>query len=658
MISDINNMGRGFDLKKVQRNLFVAMLCCGMAAQVGVCRASAGDAAEKTVDVKLDEVVVTANRTPVKTAETAASITVITADQIEKGGYTRVTEILEQTNLWVADVGNGAAGVNSVAINGDDRVLILVDGRKINREYFIGMGKTRVNLNQLPSVKNIERIEIVRGPASALYGSDAAGGVINIITRKGEMTGTDLTFQAGSSGQQIYTLATEGKSRDFSYRVTAERKSQNDYDYKDYKTGTVKTMPNSYVRQNAATVRLDRNLGDNRSLTFYYERLDGRSGYALMPPGFAQHHATAYEISQEDNVDITYRWGKKAGENHLKVYHNSARYDIFGANDANQPDKFLTSRTTGAEWQQKWQIGKSYSLLGGLEWRQVKVDAPTDGISNKLLNNQAVFLENRWTLPANWTLTAGLRYDEHNVFGGKPTARISFNRQVNDHTNYYFSWGQIFKAPNAEELYGQSQAIGNPNLKPEVGDSFTIGLNAKLAKGLKLQTSLFYSRIRDAIYFYPIDSSYMYWKFENLQEQKRQGIDISLIKKLSRDWQVVLGYAYTDIKNKNKTDASFHADPDNGQPHAYRLTVQYDHDKWRGELGLRGASGRSLASFSSRSYWVMDLSLGYQINDNMRAFLKAYNLTDQAYEVRGGAGAVGAFPIAARRFYLGIEQHF
>lgn len=124
-------------------------------------------------EFSLDEYVVTASRIPVKLSETAANVTVITAKEIEKGGFTRVTEILEQTNVIITDVGAGAAGVSSVAINGDDRVLIMVDGRKLNREYFIGMGKTRVNLNQLPSVKNIDKIEIVRGPSSTLYGSDA-----------------------------------------------------------------------------------------------------------------------------------------------------------------------------------------------------------------------------------------------------------------------------------------------------------------------------------------------------------------------------------------------------------------------------------------------------------------------------------------------------
>lgn len=607
-------------------------------------------------EFSLDEYVVTASRMPVKLSETAASVTVVTAADIEKGGFRRVTEILAQTSVNVDDVGAGSAGVSAVTINGDDRVLVLVDGRKINREYFIGMGKTRVNLNQLPSVKNIDRIEIVRGPASALYGSDAAGGVINIITHQAAAAGTSLSLQSGSWGQRNYTLTTEGKDNGFGYRITAERKRQDDFEYKDWQTGKVVTMPNSYFDQDAVTLRLDQELDEGRSVSFYWEHLDGKAGYGLMPPGYSQHHPTAYETTVENNVDLTYRWGPGGVENSFKLYHNAAGYDIHKGSDTNQPDKFLTSRTTGAEWQQRWQLSRNYTLLGGLEWRKVTVDAPTDGIYGKDLSNQAVFMENRWQLPAAWTVSAGLRYDDHNVFGGKSTARVTANRELNANTNVYVSWGQVFKAPNADELYGQSQAIGNPDLRPETGDTVTLGLNTRLADDSLLKASIFSSRINDAISYYPIDSTYMYWKFANLQEQKRQGLDISLTQELSPFWQVTAAYSYVQVKNKDQGQADYYLDPRNAQPNGYRLSIQYDQNKWDAGLALRGASGRSLAAYTASSYWVLDMAAGYQLQKDLRAYAKVYNLTNRAYETRGEAGTRGAFPLAARHWYFGVEQ--
>lgn len=623
----------------------------------GLSPAAAREAGEEAgEEFSLEEYVVTASRMPVKLSETAASVTVVTADEIKQGNYTRVTEILEQTNVSVDDVGAGAAGVSAVAINGDDRVLILVDGRKINREYFIGMGKTRVNLNQLPSVKNIERIEIVRGPSSSIYGSDAAGGVINIITRKAAEAGASISLQGGSWGHRTYTMTAEGQENGIGYLITAERRHQDNFEFKNWKTGKVVDMPNSYFDQDALTMRFDRELGNGRSLRFSYEHLDGKAGYGLAAPGYAQHHPTAYEKTLENNADLSYYWGRDS-ENMVKVYHNAANYDIHKGSDTNQPDKFLTSRTTGAEWQQKWQAGDSYTLLGGLEWRKVTVDAPlTEEINDKDLSNRAVFMENRWRLPSNWTLTAGTRYDDHNVFGGKSTSRVSANRELNANTNMYVSWGQVFKAPNAEELYGQSQAIGNSELRPETGDTITLGLNTKLPDDSLVKFSVFKSRIKNAISFYPTDASMMYWKFANLNEQKRQGLDVSLTKKLSPFWSVAAGYSYVQIENKAQGTDFYLADVNNTQPNGYRLSVRYNRDKWDTGLALRGAAGRNLAAYTASSYWVLDLSASYQAREDLRVYAKAYNLTNRTYELRGYEGTPGIYPMAARHIYFGVEQ--
>jgi len=414
-------------------------------------------------------------------------------------------------------------------------------------------------------------------------------------------------------------------------------------------------MPNSYVEQDAVTLRLDQELGDDRSLSLYWEHLDSKAGYALMPPGYPQHHPTAYETTLENNVDLTYRWGQGTG-NLVKIYRNAAHYDIHGASDANQPDKFLSSRTTGAEWQQKWQVSGNYALLGGLEWRKVSVNAPTDGIYDKDLSNRAAFVENHWQLPSAWTVTAGLRHDDHNLFGGKSTGRVTANRELNANTNMYLSWGQMFKAPNADELYGQSQAIGNPNLQPETGDTVTLGVNTRLSNDILLKASVFNSRIKNAISYYPIDSSYMYWSFANLQEQKRRGLDISITQKLAPYWNVTAGYAYVQVKNKDQGSADYYLDPKNRQPNGYRLNVQYEREKLDAGLALRGATGRSTAAYTSSSYWVIDLSANYQLRDNLRAYAKVYNLTNRAYEVVSETGTQGSFPMAARHFYFGVEQ--
>jgi len=619
-------------------------------------------AAEQEFD--FDEYVVTANRIPVKQVETAASVTVITREEIERGGYTRVQELLEKSNVGIYDSGSADYCISSVYINGDSRVLIMVDGRRVNADsHGIGGGGLGVDLGLLPSVKSIERVEIVRGPASSLYGSDAAGGVINIITRKADKTDTRFLTQSGSWGMKNYTLTTEGSENGFGYFISAERKRQDYFEYKDSKTDTVRRMGNSALKKDAVSVRLDKELGEGQGLTLSYRYIDGDRGYFLMAPDYGNgfYHPTAYEEHRNEDTDLTYRWKNKAGtDGSLKAYYSSDKSDVHRYMEGTRwevKDYYVNSRSSGIEWQDNWKISDHYDIVGGASWRQVKVDIPHLQVYDKEITNKAIFLENRWQLPKAWTLTAGMRYDEHSAFGGKNTVRLAVNRKINEDTNAFASWGQFFKAPNIESLYKVGLPSGNPDLRPEKGDTFTIGMNTKLANDIRLQASVFSSNVEDAI------TSTIYspaapndYKLINASKQKRRGLDFTLTQQLSPAWKLSTGYSYVKIQSKSSATAAYVSDAGNTQPNGYRLNLEYSQDKWDAGLMLRGATGRALSTFTSSSYWVVDLAANYKISDDLKVYCKGYNLTNQAYELKGVVNAAGQFPMAARHFYLGLEQ--
>ena len=617
----------------------------------------ATEAIAKESEYNLDDYVVTANRIPVQKADTAASVTVITRDEIEKGGYTRVLEILEKTNIATFSSATNDYSISSIFINGDDRVLMLVDGRKVNNEYAVGGGKLRFNLNLLPSVKNIERIEIVRGPASSLYGSDAAGGVINIITRKAGTQETSVQMRSGSWGMQNYILTTENREDGFGYLITAERKRQDYFEYKDPKTGSVKRMPNSAVDQDSVSMRLDKDFSGGRSLTLYWNYMNSNNGYFLTPQGYKWHNPTAYEVNRNNDLDLTYRWKNKSGTDGLfKVYHGNDRLEYYHYMEgtALEVDKYVvTSRTTGVECQNNWKIANNYDIVGGVSWRKVNVDIPSGGVYNKEIANKAIFLENHWQLPSDWSFTAGMRHDQYNVFGGQNTTRFAVNRKINKDTNIFASWGQMFKAPVIEELYSLGVPRGNPDLRPETGETVMLGLNTKLNDKTKLQASVFSSRIDDAIVRY---TDGLLIKYKNVNKQKRQGLNIDLLHQLSPAWNISAGYAYTQVQEKGKGDVDYYDDPKNNQPNGYRVNVEYSRDKWDAGLTLRGATGRSLAAFTSSSYWVVDLAANYKISSDLKAYFKAYNLNNRAYELKAETGYAGQFPIAARHFAFGLER--
>lgn len=604
-------------------------------------------AEEATQDYSFDEYVVTANRIPVKIREVAANVTVITNEEIEKGNFASVPEILRKANIAVEEGSNGAIPF----INGDNRVLILVDGRRMNWDQIVTSGsKGGINLTNLP-VKNIERIEIVNGPASSLYGSDAVGGVINIITRKASAESSSFSTEAGSWGLRRYNFTTENKlDNGYGYLLTVERKEQDNQKYKNA-AGQVNELPQSYQEQDSLTLRVDKELNAGKSLSFQFDYVDKDYGFGGMAPGHSYHYDHGYGDSLDRNIALTYNLSQGS---FFRVYQNQSSDTI--SYDGVSTGYDVNRKAIGAEWQQSVQVGANHNLVGGLDWRKNDFDYPTQKF-NDTYSTKAIYLEDHWKLPSNWTLTFGSRYDNHSIIGSHTTSRVTANRKLNDKTNVFGSWGQFVKAPQVEDLFSDTLWFrGNKNLRPEVGDTITLGMNTELSGGTNVQLSIFKSRVKDAIdYMYPpSDRGYAY----NIDEQKRRGLDLTFMHKLSDQWSASAGYSYVKVENKEANETEYTNDPNNSQPNGYRVNVQYTQDEWDAGLTLRAARGRSLTRFEYDSYLTLDMVVNYKINPDTRVYLKGYNLTNKAYDLKGnnGWGTVGAYPMAARNFSIGVEH--
>jgi len=605
-----------------------------------------------TQEFTLDEYIVTANRVPVKKAEIAANVTVITHEEIEQGDSNSLPDILKKANVTLQSNGYSSVPV----LNGDDRVLILVDGRRMGWDHLTISGNSHasVNLDLLP-VKNIERIEIVKGPASSLYGSDAIGGVINIITRKADTTNTSVSTEFGSWGYQRYNLLTEGRENGIGYVITAEKKKRDNFEYKDSKTGTVKTFGDSYIDQETQTLHVDKDFSKGSSLSLDMEHIDAHTGFgAYLTASGTPGYPNGYIDSTDNNTALTYRWGQNTGmENWFKLYHNSS--DIYSSAFSYRDELYAN----GLEYQQSWKPDSSQTLVGGAEWRETHLDElyTTGDSIDKGYSTSALFMEDRFKLPENWTLTFGTRYDNHSVAGGHVTSRASLNRQIDDKTNVYASWGQYVRNPRIAELYSNTQYWkGNTDLRPETGNTVTIGVNTELAKGTTLQGSIYSSDINDAFKWETVTGQ-SYGHYVNVDKEKRQGLDLSLSQKLSSQWALSAGYTYSKIESKSDTDTDYSLDLTNSQPNGYRLNTQYNEDKWDADLTLRAGTGRSLTKFTSSSYLTMDVTINYKMDHTTKLYLKGYNLTNQAYELTAPyLGSQGAYAMPARSFLVGVEH--
>ena len=276
-------------------------------------------------EYSLDTVVVTANRVATPLSKTAANVSIITAKDIEENHFLDLAEALKSVNgVTVTEASMSRQDI--VRLNGDDRVIVMVDGRRMNMDKGTATDRAGIDLKTIPSLANIDRIEIVKGTASVLYGTDAVGGIINIITKKGakEYKST-IDISSGSWGMKNYEVATEGSEKDWSWFVTAGKSEQDYMKYKDFKTGDTKKMSNSNYDKNNFTLRLDKEISDSSSLTLNVEHMSDHSGQWYQAPGFGYSSSGGFVSNHYENDTMD-----KLMNNWAITYHFKEDTDIPG----------------------------------------------------------------------------------------------------------------------------------------------------------------------------------------------------------------------------------------------------------------------------------------------------------------------------------------
>ncbi len=643
--------------------LLSAMICSALVLSTSyIAQANAS----QEDDTAFDTVVVTANRIPTKLSETAANVTVIMAEEIANHHYSDVAEVLRHVNGVVVTEA-AMTRQDIVRIDGDDRVIIMIDGRRMNMDKGAATGRAGIDLKTIASMTNVERIEIVKGAGSVLYGSDAVGGVINIITKKGKgKASSTLDVSAGSWGTSKVDLTTQGSENDWSWFVTAGSQNQDYMKYKNYKNNSTEKMDNSDYTKENATFRLDKKIDEKSSLTFNYEHMIDESGQWYQALGYTGYYGVSNHYLNDRMTKLANNWALsynyKEDRNlpsHIRYYNN---YTTQGFNDVDGGSGYAhyTNKMQGVDWQEAWQVDEKNKIVAGTEWRETEVD--NDAIHggnyvNKKLGNKAVFIEDTIQIDDKLSFVPGVRHDEHSMFGGKTTSKAALNYKVNDSSNIYISWGQIFNAPNADDLYWNDPAYfmyGNPNLRPETGDKTTIGFNTKLNEKTSLNMSIFKSEIKDAIGWIYDSSTYITMP-QNANQQTKKGFDLSVNHKVNDNWSIDTGYSYIKTETKVEKD-SYKWDENNSRPNGYRLGINYNDEKWSNSLMGSAGTGRSNRYYTS-NYWIWDANINYKMNSMMTAYFKVNNITNKAYELTGYTN-VGAYPMPGRSFQLGVKYTF
>lgn len=663
------------------RQVMAALLISGVSYGHALAAAEEGTVEERPADAyTMDDVIVTAERVPTSRMDTPANVSVITAEEIEANHYGSVAEALEHVNGVV--ISNGGAGNDSqVRLNGDERVVIMVDGRRINDDQGVASGRASANLESIASMKNIERIEVVKGGGSALYGSDAIGGVINIITKKGDSLRTTLDVNAGSWGTYNYELSNEGSIDKLSWYVTGGFQRRNHFEYKN--NGSNHSMPNSDQKNNTFTARIDAEIDKRSSLRLNFEHKSIHGGNYTDGYPFDTNPFSEYGKQDElyNNVALSYHFkeGTKT-PGFLRVYNNykwvSSGEDRvkFGGTGNQYPP--MTTNTTGVEYQNGWTFGDAHTLIAGAEWRESTSSNESElagHYSDAKLRNGAIYLQETWKFAPKWALIPGVRVDHHSMFGTHWTPKAAVNYNADDKTQVYASWGRVFKAPTADDLYYNqffdygwgftSSLLGNPDLKPESGHTETIGVTHKIDDKTTIGASYFWSELHDAIYWvWNGDNMTSITQATNIAYEKKEGLELSVQKKFDDHWSVNVGYSYikTDAVGSN---SSFAVAARNQQPNGYRLGVHYRQGPWKANLMATIASGLDTDQvynyYNKSSYTLIDFNASYDVTKNLTAYFKVNNLTNQEYQVCPNSPGMGnAYPGKGRFFQIGLTCSF
>lgn len=646
-------------MKKIQslRNAVMVSLLAGTTLVWG----GTAFAQEDLQEFALEDMVVTASRVPTQKVDTPADISVITKEEIADQNYASASDALRAipgVNVLGSGAKGSSMGQDKILLNGDERVLVLVDGRRMN------LGSSgNSSADWLPPVNAIERIEVLKGGGSALYGTDAVGGVINVIMKKGSDIGNHVTVKAagGSWNAEQYAISASGSNDSgLGLIVSATKERRGEYKFKNA-NGKSQLLKNSGYDDTGVIVKLDQKVGEDNRIGVNFEHINADGG---SPFGYSGFGNTDSHKRISNNVALRYDWNESSDERgYVQVYKNY-QHAHFRSPVASRQSNF-TDSTIGIEAQQNFKFSDTDEMTAGLEYYKTTVDNNALYTGKRDINNKAIFAENRWEFAPTWQLNAGLRYDHHSKYGSEVTPKVALNKKFDENSNVYLSWGRVFNAPTTDDLFwhqvdssqwGTFYTYGDPNLKPEKGYVWTFGGNTKLNEKTSLSANVFYSKITDAI-DWDYTSVPNYTLAVNVDKEKRRGLELSLNHDFDDNLSAYASYTYVQVKqDKGK---GFTKDLTT-KPNIYRAGLKYKNADWLFTLNANAVTGQSEKNFVDSSYFTLDLGAQYKINDNAKLFINGYNLTNARYAEFGGLYKNGEakYPMAGRSFIIGAEYTF
>lgn len=530
-----------------------------------------------TADKKLQEVVVTATRSPKMLKDVPVQTRVITADDIARTDATNIQDLLTQVMPGVefSYAMNQQTHLNFGGFGGQG-VLFLVDGERLAGETMDDTDFNRLLMN------NVERIEIVKGAASALYGSNANGGVINIITKKNtEPWNLNLQARYGKHNEQRYSATLGLHKGQWNNQLTA---SWNDMDNYDVKNGT---QPATRV---ITTIYADRvlNVGDRFSWTPIADKLtlSGRMGYffrqqtrtADTPERYRDINAGAgmeWKINKQSTLNANYSFDQYDKSEYQRI----TRLDIRRYSNVQNNTRLLFNHT----------LTDGHTLTLGADYtHDYLANDKIDG-EKKYEHRADVFAQLDYMVSPKLEIVGALRYDyfsDHNHQRLTPKLNIRYSPLYE--LTLRAGYGMGFRAPTLKEKYYEFDMSGiwivegNANLKPEVSHNFNASAEYRKG-GYNVTLTGYYNKVGNKLstaipYFRSVNDKIPYLPYTNLDDYSVYGADVTVSANWRSGISCSLAYAYThETFPKDKEGNSINNQYIPARPHSANMTIDYTH---------------------------------------------------------------------------------
>ncbi|MFC4621839.1 ligand-gated channel protein [Comamonas nitrativorans] len=624
--------------------------------------------AQQTADSTqvLDAVVVTASGFEQAVEDAPASITVIPRQELEKKAYRDVTDALKDVP-GVVVTGGGSSSDISIRGMAASYTMILVDGKRQNsRETRPNSDGPGIEQGWLPPISAIERIEVVRGPMSSLYGSDAMGGVINIITRKvpkawsGELRAETTQQEASDAGDMYqggFYLGGPIKDDVLGLQIYGQKSRRNE-----------DRFLNGFNKQDTSSGTIKLSAAPNKDHDFVFEASHTKQERTSTPGRSAAllNRGKPNTVSHSDYDKTLYalthtgRWAVGTSTTYLQL------------EEIDNPGRDMNIKNTEFNSQLTAPLGGGRHLMTlGVSYKHEKLEdqgnqlVTANPVSMLKRYQWALFAENEWSMTDTFALTAGLRMNKDENYGTHWTPRLYGVWKATEHLNVKGGISTGFKAPALRAAvadWGQitggggdpAVIVGNPNLKPEKSTSQEIGLLWDNRHNFSTSFTLFNTDFKDKITEIRdcsdtagngtaivtgncvIDGTA--YKFisnrVNVDKANMRGIEATATWSIRDDLRLATNYTYTRSEQKS---GAFKGQPLNKMPkHMLNATVDWKATQGLGvwsRVNFRSKTSESLSRTTmvpgTPSFTFVDLGLNYAVTKNVKLGAGIYNLFDK-----------------------------